>query len=187
MNAPITPPKAFPMYTFLVVDNDLATRQRACDIAAEISRRSPHAYMDDFSAPLQDALQVMFSGVGWGDDLGNPTIAGALPTPNGLPFDIMLSNLYTWHLQWFPPPELGRQALARANDAVMDAHNFVYRDATPSQMEPFLTAVPHRDIVVVKLSPDPWPQRYLCPTPRITHATIDTPTDTILERIMELA
>lgn len=154
MSAP-TAPIHLPPLTFLMSDHSTATL--AVDVAEVLSSLNHTIYVDDFLAPIENALQSMFD-LDWGRDMGNPrdTHRLMLEATDGesTERDIMVS-LEKWFIETFGEEQLGKMGLKRMKiNRELYQYPYLFRDATPIHIRPFLadTSIARRDILMVDLT-----------------------------------
>ncbi|SRR6266404_8558235 len=187
MNA-LKPPPPLPSYIFLMTGLDskfVAARERACEIAAAIAREHLWVFIDDFAAPLHEALRGMF-------EIDPYLDLGEVPhkkPQDGLNYEALLESLAFWYNTRFPPPHLGQRAFERAceSTAINDEHIFVYRDATPDQLKPFIDNIPWKNICIVNLVPHVWPVGLLRPTSSEINVPVSASLTKVLSLIQEAA
>lgn len=145
----MTPPSALlslPPYTFIMSNH--ATRELACSLAEELGKDAIGVFIDDFLAPIHNALAAMFD-VDWKTDLATSPVI----VPNHDTGDL-IKDLEAWFTSQFGEEKLGQLALARSKEARETyEYSFVFRDATPSDVSAFLqdTSIARRDMLIVNL------------------------------------
>src|SRR6266404_3033038 len=71
--------------------------------------------------------------------------------------------------------------------AINDEHIFVYRDATPDQLKPFIDNIPWKNICIVNLVPHVWPVGLLRPTSSEINVPVSASLTKVLSLIQEAA
>lgn len=177
---PPTAPLSLPPYTFIMSDH--ATRELTCSLAEELGKVASGVFIDDFLAPIHNALSAMFDA-DWKSDLGshqNTQMRLADKTVHDLTID-----LEAWFTSQFGEEKLGQLALARSKESRETyEYSFVFRDATPSDVRTFFSdeSIAKRDMLIVDLTGRPT----LHPSGSLFIAALNATPQEIIDRIRKV-